>query len=357
MQRHPDGTPTRPTSRSLSGMTSLLGHVGTALVLALGTMSPAAADDGVATERRGGAAAARHVVAISVDGLNPQAIRKLGRSRAPVMHRLRAQGAGTLNARTEREMTVTLPNHTGMVTGRRIDADHHGHGVTWNDERLESRTVQEAAGHPVRSVFSVVHAAGGRTALFASKQKFTLFRRSWPNAVDRSVIRWDNAALVRLARRDLARHRRAFTFLHLSLPDTVGHEAGFMSRDYLRAVARVDRLVGQVVATIRRSDRLRGSTTVVLTADHGGRGDGHGDPTLLSSYRVPFLVWGAGTADGAGLYRLNPDYADPDKRRTRYGSARQPVRNGDVANLATDLLGLPAVRGSEHDAAQDLDVR
>jgi hypothetical protein len=68
-------------------------------------------------------------------------------------------------------------------------------------------------------------------------------------------------------------------------------------------------------------------------------------------------VWGAGVANGAGLYRLNPDYADPGRRRTRYGAARQPVRNGDVANLTTDLLGLPAVRGSEHDSAQDLDVR
>ena len=230
MQRHPDGTPTRPTSRSLSGMTSLLGHVGTALVLALGTMSPAAADDGVATERRGGGAAARHVVAISVDGLNPQAIRRLGRSRAPVMHRLRARGAGTLNARTEREMTVTLPNHAGMVTGRRIDADHRGHGVTWNDSRRDPRPVQEAAGHPVRSVFSVVHAAGRSSAVFASKEKFTLFERSWPKAVDRSVVRWDNATLVRSARRDLARRRRAFTFVHLSLPDSVGHESGFMSR-------------------------------------------------------------------------------------------------------------------------------
>ena len=35
---------------------------------------------------------------------------------------------------------------------------------------------------------------------------------------------------------------------------------------------------------------------------------------------------------------------------------RQPVRNGAVANLALDLLDLPAVPGSEHDADLDLDV-
>ncbi len=332
-----------------------LAPVTAALAVVLGLLGPPASAPNA--QHRAPAPAARHVVAISVDGLNPHAIRELGRSRAPVLHRLRSRGAGTLNARTEREMTVTLPNHTGMVTGRRVDADHRGHGVTWNDDRLRPRTVEDAAGHPVRSVFGVVHAAGRRSAVFASKQKFTLFERSWPRAVNRSVIRQDNARLVRLARRDLAREGRAFTFVHLSLPDIVGHESGFMSANYLDAVARVDRLVGRLVATVRDDRQLRGATTVLLTADHGGLGDGHSDPTRASSYRVPFLAWGAGVARGTGLYRINPDHADPGRRRTRYRSDRQPVRNGDVANLATDLLGLPAVRGSEHDSAQDLDVR
>jgi hypothetical protein len=65
------------------------------------------------------------------------------------------------------------------------------------------------------------------------------------------------------------------------------------------------------------------------------------------------VVWGPGvTADD--LYDLNPDYADPGRKRTTYAGA-QPVRNGDVANLATDLLGLTKVPGSELDAGQDLD--
>ena len=68
------------------------------------------------------------VVAISVDGLNPKAITKLGRSGAPNFYRLMREGASTLNARTAREQTRTLPNHTGMLTGGGSTTDAAGTG-------------------------------------------------------------------------------------------------------------------------------------------------------------------------------------------------------------------------------------
>jgi hypothetical protein len=295
------------------------------------------------------------VIAVSIDGLNPAAIRKLGPDGTPTLHRLVDEGASTLNARTEREQTNTLPNHTGMVTSRRIAAAKGGHGVTWNDERMTPRTVQRAAGHPVASVFSVVDSPERDTALFASKQKFSLFKRSWSKGVDKSVIREDNAQLVRQVRTDIGDKARSFRFVHLSAPDVAGHAHGFMSPAYLDAVASVDRLLGRIVAKVEGQGDLADHVVLIVTADHGGRGPSHRDPTKLFNYRVPFIVWGAGVAAGADLYDLNPDYADPGKARTSY-AGRQPVRNGDVANLATDLLGLEAVPGSEHDAGQDLDV-
>jgi hypothetical protein len=302
------------------------------------------------------AATVTTVVAVSVDGLNPRAIRVLGAARAPTLHRLIDEGASTLNARTEREQTVTLPNHTGMVTARRIAAARGGHGVTWNDDRLEPSTVQEAAGHRVASVFSVVHSPERRTALFASKSKFSLFERSWDKGIDRYVLRGDNNRLVRRVRADIADHDRAFRFVHLSAPDVAGHAHGFMSSAYLDAVEATDRRLGRIVDALEDDPDLANSAVLVVTADHGGRGPGHGDPTRLVNYRVPFLVWGAGVAAGEDLYDLNPDYRDPGRRRTTYAADRQPVRNGALANLVTDLLGLGRVPGSEHDRDQDLDV-
>ncbi len=294
------------------------------------------------------------VVAISVDGLNPQAIIRLGARRAPALHQLIREGTGTLNARTALELTDTLPNHTGMVTGRRVDAEIGGHGVTWNDERRIPRTVRAAAGQDVSSVFDVVHHAGGSTAFFASKTKFSLWERSWPGAIDTDVIVEDNAALTARFVTDLQTRTRGFRFLHLSAPDVAGHARGFMGAAYLRAVATTDRLVGEVMRTIESDPTLAGHAAIILTADHGGRGASHRDPTRAVNYTVPFMVWGPDVAPGADLYVINPSYSDPLRDRTTYGD--RPVRNGDLANLALDLLELPAVPDSEHGAAQDLVV-
>ena len=296
-----------------------------------------------------------HVVAISMDGFNPTALAKVGKKGAPVLHRLMRQGSFTLNARTETERTITLPNHTSMVTSRRIQASRGGHGVTWNDDRLTPPTVQAAAGGPVGSVFSALHAVGEETALFASKTKFSLWDRSWPEALDQYTTDPDNRALARAARDDIATHDRAFTFVHLSAPDVAGHAKGWMSPAYLKAVRATDRNVGIVLKGIKRAGAV-GDTVVIVTADHGGVGPNHVDKTVLGNYRIPFLVRGPGVPPGDDLYALNPSYKDPGTKQPSYAARRPPVRNGVVGNLALDVLGYAAIPDSELDAAQDLDV-
>lgn len=339
-------------------MLSTLAALFSLAVLAFGCSADASARERVPTAGATVTNAVTKVVVVSIDGLMPRAIRELGREGTPNLHRLMDEGASTLNARTERELTITLPNHTGMVTGRRVAAARGGHGVTWNDERTDPATVQEAAGEDVSSVFRVVDSGTRDTALFASKTKFSLFERSWDAAVDKYRYRADNATLMRLARRDLVDHdHRAFSFVHLSKPDEVGHTSGWMSSDYLHAVTLVDGLLGDLMATIENHPQKLGAHTVlIVTADHGGSGLTHDEADQLRNYRVPFLVWGEGVGAGADLYDLNDDYADPGRRRTRYSDDKQPVRNGAVANLVTDLLGLGPVPDSEHDAGQDLDV-
>jgi hypothetical protein len=293
------------------------------------------------------------VIAISIDGMSVAAVRRLGRKQLPNLYKFMRAGASTTNARTEREMTVTLPNHTGMVTGRRIEAATGGHGVTWNDDRSTPSTVQAAAGHDVGSVFSAVDAAGGSTALFAAKTKFSLWQRSWPDAIDRTTINMNNSALVDQLIADLPQDRD-FRFLHLSPPDVAGHAHGWMSKPYLRAVRQSDALVGRVVKAVNADPARKAGTTILLTSDHGGHGPSHDKATVLDNYRIVFMARGAAVDKGVDLYAINPTYKDPGTRRTKYGMKRPPVRNGMIANLALDLLDLPAVEGSEFDAQMDL---
>jgi len=315
----------------------------------------------------GSAAAVSRVLAISVDGLNPRAITRLGPSRAPAFHRLMREGAWTFNARTAWGQTRTLPNHTGMLTGRRIDRQRGGHGVHFNRDR--GRTVQRAAGHYVSSVYDVVHDRGGSTALYSGKTKFRFFERTWnthggPDRVGRNDGRAkiddvnlipNNNRLVQKLNADLVTSPRTFTFLHLSLPDSAGHRHGFMGPSYLKAVQETDRLLGTVLGTVDAQPALRDHLVVLLNADHGGDGSGHKDPTKLQNFRIPFMAWGAGVPAGRDLYTLNPTFRDPGSRRSGYRGL-QPIRNGDLGNLVTAVLRLPAIPGSEFNNPQTLTI-
>ena len=311
--------------------------------------------------------AVNQVLAISVDGLNPRAITELGSRGAPAFHRMMREGAWTFNARTAQGMTITLPNHTGMLTGRRIDEKNGGHGVDVNVDN--GKTVHQAAGHYVGSVFDVVHDNGGSTALYSAKTKFAFYQRTW-NAkgrkdtvgrdngrakIDKVALNTDNAALVKGLTTELTSKPRTFTFLHISLPDVAGHAHGFMSKDYVAAVKRTDQLLGTILSTISSRPALRQHLLVVLTADHGGNGASHSDASKPQNYTIPFMAWGPGVAAGKNLYAMNPTFRSPGTSRPGY-SGKQPVRNADLANLVTDVLDLPAVPGAEFDRPRTLNL-
>jgi len=312
--------------------------------------------------------AATRVIAISVEGLRSAALNKIPAAEIPALTKLLTKGASTLNARTVQERTTSLPNDVSMLTGRRVTASLNGHGIF--SEADTGDTVHKAAGHYVSSAFDIVHNFGRSTALYANRKNLTLVDRSWnastggtdPHGLDGGrdkigtyVVDEDAGALVDSMVGRLARRPSVFTFLQLALTDRAGHADGFMSTEYLAAVKRSDRLVGRVLKTIAASPSLAGHTMVVLTSEHGGVKKGHTDPTLVANYRVPFLVWGPGVAQGENLYTLNPHYTAPGTSRAGYNSP-PPIRNAFLANFVTMVLRLPAVPGSRFNREQDLNV-
>lgn len=303
------------------------------------------------------------VILISVDGLNPDAITQLdARGRVPTLRLLMDEGASTLNARTAYEQTNTLPNHTGMLTGRPITGSE-GTQVTFNTDH--AGTLETLNGHYVPGIFDPVHDAGLSTLFLAEKTKFRFLARSWDatggapdttgkddgrNKLDFVDISTDPGRLTDELLTRLRTDPPRLTFLHIAGPDEAGHgdrRQGFMGRRYLDAVAAADVQLATILDGVRTIPALAGRTTIVLTADHGGRGldkppgYGHRAPGVLDNYRIPFIVWGPGVPAGADLYDVNAKTrTDPGTKRIGYDGP-QPIRNLDAADLVLSILGLP----------------
>ena len=340
------------------------------------------------------APAVEHVIVISVDGLASYLLEGLITSDPggdfANFERFLDEGATTYNARTDYTQTVTLPNHTSMMTGRPAEQPsgqpntlHHGYldngqpGPTWTLHNHGNSNVSYIA-----SAWDVAHDNELVTSLYASKIKFDIFDQSYdattgapdvtgpddgpdkidfyvnksnaivdPNILDSTEMHADFLA-------DMATERFNFTFLHYTEPDKSGHHYGWGTPQWDDTVRQVDGFLGDLFDLIENDPVLDERTVVILTSDHGGSGTGHFEVNNPLHYRIPFLVWGAGVPAGADLYALNPTsrQAPSTPGRPDYNAALQPVRDGDAGNLALSLLGLGPVPGSMINAAQNLFV-
>lgn len=314
---------------------------------------------------------AQYVMTISVDGLGSSYLETLiADGRGPNFNRFFLEGAGTFNARNDYDYTVTLPNHVTIVTARGITGTT-GHGWTDNGTPAPTDTIHNNKGSYVASAFDVAHDNGLRTGLYAGKSKFSLIDDSYNAAngaadvtgpdngrdkISSYVYNSSSSSLLSSYLSTMGTNPFNYSLLHFTDPDTYGHASGWGSTAYYNSLATIDGYLGQILSLVNTDSRLKNRTTIVLTADHGGNGYDHSDPTDPLDYTIPFAVWGFGAKAGADLYGLNPlSRQDPGSSRPTYLGV-QPIRNGDIANLALDLLGLGPIPASTLDYAHDLVV-
>ncbi len=266
-----------------------------------------------------GAPKATRVVLIGVDGMGSAGIRAaLAAGRAPNVQALVARGSWSPAGRGVIP-TVSSPNWASILMG----AGPERHGITSNEWE--------------RTKFEIPAACQGSDEIFPTL--VGAIRQQLPKAKIGVIHDWDGfARLMERKAVDYVTHpkgskataeaaaeywkkeRPQLMLVHFDDVDHAGHDIGWESPEYAKAVADADGYIGTVLAAIAATGD-EATTVVVLTADHGGVGKKHGGLSK-AEIEVPILFAGPGVARGKEFAR--------------------PLGNIDIAPGIFHLLGLKA---------------
>ena len=230
-----------------------------------------------------------HVLIISIDGLRPD---RLLLADSPVLHKMVHEGSYTFWAQTT-ALSTTLPSHTSMLTG----VVPRKHKVEWNFDIPLREPVYSAS----PTVFELAKKWGYSTAFVIGKSKFEPLTK--PGTLDYMFMPKEDMAedepVCEEALRVIHEHKPDLMFVHFPADDKAGHKYGWGSPEQLVAISRVDACIGRLMAQLDQ-EGLRGSTLVIVTADHGGAGLTHGADDFRSRY-IPWIATGPGVKHGYDL--------------------------------------------------------
>ena len=205
--------------------------------------------------------AVRRVIVVVTDGVRPDVIPLLD---LPAFGRLARTGAATMHGRTVRP-SVTAAAMTSLLTGVAPDV----HGMTTDQFRIPRPR------GPIEPLPMVLRRAGLRSTAWMARVPWTyrrlaaaIVRRVGFNAA--SFDGDDAYGVLAAARKELEQDREGLMVLHWPDADRAGHESGWPSPPYVRAVRRLDRCLGEL-------DAISGASTdpetlLIVLADHGGGG-------------------------------------------------------------------------------------
>ncbi|MEQ1877590.1 MAG: alkaline phosphatase family protein [Bdellovibrionia bacterium] len=224
-----------------------------------------------------------HVVIISIDGGKPDVLRS---SQMPTLQGLIGDSSYSWKAHTVFP-NVTLPSHTSMLTG----VGPNKHKILWNSYIPKNGTVK------VATIFGRAKAAGLSTAFFAAKEKFK--HLNVQGTLDVFELPSGTPGVSTAAAKYFVEHKPNLLFAHFPEADQVGHKKGWGSNQQKDALKTVDQGIATILAAIAQAE-LSDDTVVIITADHGGFGWGHGLP-IPANYTIPWIAIGKGVAKGQTL--------------------------------------------------------
>jgi predicted AlkP superfamily pyrophosphatase or phosphodiesterase len=228
----------------------------------------------------------KHVVLIGCDGFGAYAIPE---ANMPNLKKMMETGSWSLKARSVLPSSSAV-NWASMIMG----AGPTEHGFTeWGSTTPEipSAVVTKYGLFP--SIFSIIRdqRASAKTSVVYSWDGIgPLIEKDAINFVVPG--KGDDDFTTEMATSIIKKEKPLLTFIHLSEPDNTGHGIGHNTPAYYKQLEKVDSRIGKIMQAIKDAG-IEEETIVILSADHGGIGMGHGGKSL-AEVEIPWLINGPG---------------------------------------------------------------
>ncbi|SHE56112.1 Chitobiase/beta-hexosaminidase C-terminal domain-containing protein [Arenibacter palladensis] len=227
----------------------------------------------------------KHVVVIGFDGLSPNGLKN---AITPTFDKVMSEGAYSMHARAVLP-TSSSTNWASMIMG----AGPEQHGITsnsWEKDNFVLPTVTQSEDFLFPSIFQLIDDQKESAEIGAIYHWSGFGRLFEKGAVDYDINPESEDETAALASAYIKEKKPTFTFIHFDHVDHGGHEYGHGSPEYFKSVEKADALLAEVMAAIKASG-MADETLVIISADHGGLGKGHGGESL-EEIEIPFILWG-----------------------------------------------------------------
>ena len=219
------------------------------------------------------------VVFVILDGVRPDAI---ATAHCPTLSSLRERGSSTMQARSVMP-SITLPCHMSIF-----------HSVPPTRHGITSNTYVPMA-RPLPGLVEVAHAAQKHVAFFYNWEQLRDLARPgnlhYSYFRDSSHDRDGDDETIAQASYLIKEERPDLVFLYIGTVDTVGHDYGWMSAEYLKQLKHVDSLLREFFETLPKE------YTSIIHSDHGGHERNHGTNSE-EDMTIPWIAVGPNIKNG-----------------------------------------------------------
>ncbi len=267
---------------------------------------------------------AKHVVLIGIDGWAAEAVRLAPAEDLPNIRSLMEGGSWTLSKRSVMPSASAI-NWGSMLNG--LPTEMHGLSK-WNSTHGTIPSTSDN-GHGIPpTIFTLIreqHPRANTGCLYdwdvigAIADSLAMDYHYWIKtytSTDETLVSVED--YTRLATDYIRQNRPEFFFLYYGSLDEAGHTHGWYGETYMERQRIIDAGIGQVIGALKEAG-IYDDTVILLAADHGGTGKGHGEFSLLE-LETPFIVSGKGIRKG---YEITV-----------------PVMQYDTPAVIADILGI-----------------